>query len=304
MRSWLLSGILLAGVCLLAPPFASPTLAQMDSREYLTLRNQIDQLRYQLQQLQEQGSRGGSSLGGGGYYQQPQALQPSGDMVAQLLTRVDALDEQVRQLRGKVDELRNQVQQQNADLGKRLDDLAFQMNPQAATGGQPGTAPGSTFGQPSAPPPGGPAATNLTTRPPAQTPTPGPQRPRTPELAMQEGNTALSRHDYTAAEAAAREVLAARTSPRAYDAQLLLAQALYGQKQFPQAAIAFDDAYNRSRKGSHAQDALVGLASSLTAINEKKAACDTLNRLHAEFNPPRADLRETVASVRQRAGCR
>ena len=123
-------------------------------------------------------------------------------------------------------------------------------------------------------------------------------------MTMQEGNAALARRDYVAAEQAAREVLANRTSPRAYDAQLLLAQSLSGQKQYSQAAIAFDDAYTRSRKGSHAQDALLGLAGSLTAIKETKAACDTLARLHAEFPQPRADLRDGIAAAGQRAGCR
>lgn len=121
---------------------------------------------------------------------------------------------------------------------------------------------------------------------------------------MQEGNAALARRDYPTAEQAAREVLANRTSPRAYDAQFLLAQALAGQRQFSQAAIAYDDSYNRSRKGVHAQDALLGLANSLAAINEKKAACDTLVKLRAEFPAPRADVREAAAAAGQRAGCR
>ena len=77
-----------------------------------------------------------------------------------------------------------------------------------------------------------------------------------------------------------------RTSPRAYDAQFLLAQALMGQRQYSQAAIAYDDAYNRARKGAHAPDALLGLANALIAINEKKAACDTLAKLRAEYPSP------------------
>ena len=127
---------------------------------------------------------------------------------------------------------------------------------------------------------------------------------RTPELALQEGNAALARRDYAAAEASAREVLANRTSPRAYDAQLLLAQSLSGQKQYAQAAIAYDDAYNRSRKGPRAQDALLGLAGALAAINEKKASCDTLGRLKTEFPSPRSDIRDGMAATAQRAGCR
>ena len=122
---------------------------------------------------------------------------------------------------------------------------------------------------------------------------------------MQEGSAAVARHDYAGAEKAAREVLNKfRTSPRAYDAQFLLAQSLAGQHQYSQAAIAYDDAYNRSRKGAHAQDALLGLATSLTAINEKKAACDTLGKLHGEFPQERADVHQAAASVHQRAGCK
>jgi TolA-binding protein len=120
---------------------------------------------------------------------------------------------------------------------------------------------------------------------------------------LQEGHAALARRDYAAAEKSAREVMGNRTSPRAYDGQLLLAESLTGQKQYAQAAIAFDDAYNRSHKGRHAQDALVGLAGALTAINEKKAACDTLGRLRTEFPQVRADLKDTITKTNQRAGC-
>jgi TolA-binding protein len=134
----------------------------------------------------------------------------------------------------------------------------------------------------------------------AQTPLAG---KRTPELALQEGHAALARRDYSAAERAAREVMANRASPRAYDGQFLLAQALAGEKQWPQAAIAYDDAYNRSHKGRHAEDALLGLAGALTAINEKKAACDTLGRLRTEFPEVRADLRDTISKTNDHAGC-
>jgi TolA-binding protein len=121
---------------------------------------------------------------------------------------------------------------------------------------------------------------------------------------MQEGNAALARRDYATAERAAREVLAAPKSPRALDAQFLLAQALSGKKDWQGAAIAYDDAYSRAKPGARAQDALLGLANALTAINEKKTACVTLDKLRVEFPSPRADLRENIVGARQRAGCR
>jgi len=310
MRSPWLSALFpalpLALVLSLPPTLISrPTQAQMESREGIALQNQIYQLRQELQILRDQGGGGGSFTSRGG-----PPSSSGNDLTAQLLTRVDALEEQVRQLRGQVDETRNLMQRQYADLNKRLEDLAFQTGQRA-----PPAAPAADLGPMSPPPstlqlpPRGPGGTP----PPASVPGAGPgagpvilpaSRPRTPEIAMQEGNAALARRDYAAAEQAAREVLSNRTSPRAYEAQLLLAQSLSGQRQYSQAAIAFDDAYNRSRKGSHAQDALLGLANALTSINEKRAACDTLVRLRVEFPQPRVDLRDGIAAAGQRAGCR
>jgi TolA-binding protein len=273
----------------------APTHAQIDSREGIALQNQIYQLRQELKAAEDQMSRGGGSGGRAPAYA-PTPLQSTGnDMVAQLLTRVDALEDQVRQLRGRIDETQNQLQRQNDDLGKRIDDLAFQVNPQGAQAQSP-----QSGGPPAAYPSQGPAPTQLT---PTARP-PGPPGPRTPEVALQEGNAALARRDYANAEAAAREVLAKRTSPRAYDARLLLAQALSGERQYAQAAIAYDDAYKSGPKAAHAQDAMLGLANSLAAINEKKAACDTLTRLRAEFPQPRPDIAAGATAMAQKTGCR
>ena len=262
-----------------------PAVAQVESREGIALQNQILELRRQMQALQDQANRGGGSPTNlGRAYPQPST--GGSDLVAQLLSRVDALEEQVRQLRGRVDETQNEVQRQGADLGKRIDDMAFQAQS----------------------PRGGPPAPTVSPQPPSSlgaAAAPSAPARRTPELVMQEGNAALARRDYPAAEQAAREVLTSnRTSPRAYDAQFLLAQALIGQHQYSQAAIAYDDTYNRSRKGAHAPDALLGLANSLIAINEKKAACDTLAKLHGEYPSPRPDVRDAMAASSQRAACR
>jgi TolA-binding protein len=298
MRS--VGGVLVAASLLLVSSvIRAPAIAQIDSREGIALQNQIYQLRQELKALQDQMVRGGGAAASRPpvYTPSPQS-SGSGDLVAQLLTRVDSLEEQVRQLRGRIDETQNQVQRQQADLGKRIDDLTFQIGQQGGPGSAPATPPRSA--EP------GPAPRSAL---PAPSPAPAPNQPqgpvkRTPELALQEGNAALGRRDYTTAEADAREVLANRTSPRAYDAQLLLAQSLSGQRQYAQAAIAYDDAYNRSRKGAHAQDALLGLAGSLAAINEKKASCDTLNRLRSEFPQPRPDIRDGMSATAQKAGCR
>jgi TolA-binding protein len=278
---------LLVFAALLAAP---PARAQLESREAIELRNQILELRRDVQSLREQigrGGGGGSVLGGSS--RPAPAPAGGGEMTAALLDRVLQLEDQVRLLRGRIDEEENGRKRQGDDLKKDLDDLNFKL--------------GAGAPPPSSSPPPKPLGT-LPATPPATTPAaPGALR-RTPEVAMQEGNAALARRDYAQAEAAAREVLAFPRSPRAADAQFLLAQALNGKKDFQAAAIAYDDSYNRARTGSHAQDSLLGLANALNSIGEKRAACATLDKLRAEFPALRADLRDSVAGARQRAGCK
>lgn len=308
--------IALAACLLVVSPWPRVAHAQqMETREGIALQNEIYQLQHEVESLRQQAPErgGGSSLGG---YNERQAPAPQGanDLVAQLLSRVDTLEEQVRDLRGRIDELQYESQQQNADLSKQLSDLKFQMQ---NGGGGAGAPPGDAGeGASEAPPPSGNLGTLPTQPPPgsrpdqrlpltaqAQHPPPPPVQ-RTPEIAIRAGFAALAERDYQAAEAAARDVLNNhRTSPRAYDAQFLLAQALTGEHQYSRAAIAYDDAYNRNRKGVHAAPALVGLADSLASINEKRAACETLVKLHAEFPQSAAELRPQIASVRERAGC-
>jgi len=292
-------GLAILGVLAVAAIAGGPARAQMESREAIQLQNEMLELRRDMQGLREQIGRigsggGGSSLG----FQRPSAPVTSGDLTAALLARVSQLEEQVRRMQGRLDEVDNVRQRQGEDLRKELEDLNFKLGlgAGAAAGGTATTSP------PPRPLGNVPDTPQAAAKPPAAAP-PAAAR-RTPELAMQQGNAALARRDYAAAEVAAREVLAFPRSPRALDGQLLLAQALAGKRDHAAAAVAFDDAYNRSRKGSNAQPALLGLANSLTAIDEKRAACETLNKLRAEFSSPRADLREAIAAARKRAGCR
>ena len=282
---------------------AIPARAQIDSREGIALQNQILELRHELELMQNQGGGAAPVVRSA-----PVVSGSNSELVARLLARVDALEEQVRDLRGRVDELANQQQTQTAALNKQIGDLGFQLqNQQGGRGGVPGPA----LGSPMTPSTLTPPASNLGGGPPLAAAPPIAPSPatqvtmrRTPELAIQEGNAALARRDYTTAEASAREVLSNnRTSPRAYDAQYLLAEALSGKRDYSQAAIAYDDAYRSSPKGVHSQDALLGLADSLAAINEKRAACDTLNQLQGQFPTPRPDLVAPIQSARVRAGC-
>ncbi|MDT7953421.1 MAG: hypothetical protein RQ966_18115 [Acetobacteraceae bacterium] len=256
----------------------------MDSREGIMLQNQILELRRDLQAMQQQRGAGGSSYGAPSY-----AGQASGanGLEAQLLDRVQTLEDQVRRLRGEIDEQSNALRRAQESLSKQIDDLNFRAaNPGA------GTTPSSSTQQLT------PRSTaQIDATPPAATPK------RTPELALQEGNAALARRDYPAAEAAAREVLTVRKSARAGDANFLLAQSLMGEHNYQGAAVAYDDAYNASKTGSRAPDALLGLANALIGLNDRNASCATLDKLRREFPTLRAAVRETAATLRARNGC-
>jgi TolA-binding protein len=143
------------------------------------------------------------------------------------------------------------------------------------------------------------------TPPPGATPAAPAAAARPPERAIADGNAALARHDYPAAEAAAREVLAVRNSPRTADAQLLLADALLGKRDFGAAAVAFDDAYKRSRNTPRAPEALLGLANSFIGLGSKREACETLDDLRSNYGQQlRGPLADRNVEARRRAGCR
>ncbi|MGC8469234.1 MAG: tetratricopeptide repeat protein [Acetobacteraceae bacterium] len=278
---------------------AGPARAQMiTSREGIALQNQILELRHELHMLQAQsGGTGGSVLAA------PQPLgTPAGpaaadskaqaDLVAHLLLRVTRLEGQVRDLRGQIDTLSNALNQKIAALDKKIGDLAFQVQ-QGGAGGGP-AAPAAPAGPPAA---GKPAALG-----------PAPAAPPagfsgTPAAVLRQGYAALARHDDKTALAAARYVLKGKDAAAGYDAQFLKAQALAASGDWQHAALAYDDLYNRNKTGPRAEDALLGLGESFTAIGARSAACSTLDSLRSQFPTPRADLKPRIAAARKRAGC-
>lgn len=293
MKKTLLAGLSASALCLLL--LTSPVQAQdasVTSREGIALQNQILSLQNQMQQLQAtvqqvQASGGG---GGGGNNQAPLDNGSNGGLTAQLLQRVSTLEQQVRDLTGQLQQLQNQVNTQNAQLNKQIGDITFQMQ----NGG--GATPGAS--------PAGDASTSAAPAPSPAKPAAGAAAAATPEALMQQGVLALHQGDFKTSEGIARLILAKhRSSPRAYDAQFLLAQSLQGQQRYQEAALAFDDTYNMNHKGSKAPSALLGLATTLSAINQKAAACDTLKTLHTQFPKPPGYLVQPIASAHKKLGC-
>ncbi|SDB73668.1 tetratricopeptide repeat protein [Belnapia rosea] len=279
----LLAALILAASLLLP---ASGAWAQAESREGIYLQNQILQLRQELDQLR----RSGGSVVPAPTVAPSRGVAPQGELVGALLDRVTALEEETRRMRGRLEEseyrnrtLAQTVEKMQGDLDYRLQQIENQPSGRAAP------AP--------APAPRAPAAAS-----PA--PAPAPAAVRTPERIIADGQAALGRRDFAGAEAAAREALANRNSPRATDAQLLLGDALSGKRDYAGAALAYNDAFTRSRTGPRAPEALLGLANSFNSLGNKRESCDTLDDLRSNFPNLRGAIAERAADARRRAGCR
>jgi TolA-binding protein len=285
--------LVLAAFAVLLPFGCAQAQPLIQSQEGIALQNEILQLQQQVQQLQVGGGgSGGSALGGAAEPPPGGGAQPAnGSVVAGLLNQVQDLQSEVQRLHGEVDTLQNQVTTQHDATQKELGDLKFQMSNGA--GGQSAPAAANA---PAAAPPEHPASHTADA-------SPLPASGSAHDL-LHDADVAYARHDYARAEADARAVVAKHaSSPEAYHAQYMLARALAAQGNNQDAAIAFDDAYNKNRTGPDAAQSLLGLAGSLADIKQREAACDTLSSLNSQFPNPSAAMQSRIDAVSHRAHC-
>jgi TolA-binding protein len=280
----------------LLPFSAAQGQTVIQSQEGIALQNQIDQLQQQLQQVQQSQSSGGDNGGDnngsalGNAAPAPSAAPPAGGIVASLLTQVQQLQAQVQSLSGRVDTLQNQVDTQHDATEKEIGDLKFAMtNGGAGAAGAAGAAA---------------AGAGAAAAPESPSPSPPPAAAASPQAQLHAAQQAIIHGDYRTAESDTRAILkTSKTSPQSYQAQLILAEALYGEGRPQDAAIAFDDTYNHNRTGTYAPLALLGLANSLTSIHQAAAACDTLSSLDSQFPTPPDGLGPRIEAAKHRAHC-
>ncbi|GBR44980.1 tetratricopeptide repeat protein [Gluconobacter roseus] len=259
----------------------APDSGEISSREAIALQDQIASLRQQLSQVQN----GAGNLGAPSATALPQVSVGDGNLTAQLLERVSALEEQNRQMRGELDQLSNSVRDNQASVSKQISDMQFASQ---NGGGSAPAAPAKVAAQDKAP------ATVSET----------PEQPKTALDALKSGNAALKSGNYTDAESNARfAVKTAHSVSGKMDAQFLLAQSLAGQKQYRQSAVAYYDAYTKAPKSLKAQDSLLGVAASMLALGDKGSACQALDKLKTEFPTPAPRVKTAERTFRSRAAC-
>jgi TolA-binding protein len=271
-------------VLVLGLALAAPAHAQVESREGIALQNQMLDLRRELDALRRGGAVAAPSAPSRG-------SAASGDLVQQLLGRVQELEEENRRLRGRLDVADNNDRQMRAEMEKLRGDLDFRLQALEKGTGRPAAT---------RPPQPGPAAQAQ----PAPASPAASSAPRTVDKAIADGRTALAQRDFPTAEAAAREAIRNRPGARAQDASLLLGDALMGKRDFQNAALAYDEAYSRNRQGARAPEAMIGLANAFQGFGARREACETLDNLRSNFPNLAGPQADRAADSRRRAQCR
>jgi tol-pal system protein YbgF len=252
--------------------------------------------------------------------------------------RLNAMQDQMRDLTGRIEELTNEVNQLRAQLDRQASDtdLRFrQLQGGSATSLTPPPGPPDTASveppAPRRPPPG--AGADLS-QPPSRSGnlgtlvTPGPGRPPAPEEpppppapptaagggALPAGNAQdqynyamglLTQANYPAAEQAMRAfVQRYPKDPLAGNAQYWLGETYYVRKDYGNAATAFAQGYEKYPKSPKAADDLLKLGMSLTALNQKPDACKAYARLQRDFPAPPQSIKDRLTAEKQRADCR
>lgn len=242
----------------------------------------------------------------------PQVLPPGGpgggssgvavSPVADAQARLDALEEEMRQLRG-------QVEQQ----GYTIDQLRRQLEQSRAAAPVPQAQP-QAMAQP-APVAGGAAVTGAAPLAAPQPLTGNSTSPAAPSTAATLPGSAatdsysqsfalLQQGNYPAAEQGFQSFLQAKpTDPLAGNAQYWLAETFYVRKDYARAAQEFLKGYQTYPTGSKAPDSLLKLALSLSSLGQKDQACRTLTQLHSDYPSLSRTLGDRATQERQRLAC-
>ena len=248
--------------------------------------------------------------------------------------RLNAMQDQMRDLTGRIEELTNEVNQLHAQLDRQASDTDVRFRQLQGGGsttslappGPPDTAPTELSAQPKSPPGGGADFSQPASRSGnlGSLPAPGPGRRSPPEEppppqpaaaggALPPGNAQdqynyamglLTQANYPAAEQAMRAfVQRYPKDPLAGNAQYWLGETFYVRNDYGNAATAFAQAYEKYPKSPKAADDLLKLGMSLTALNQRADACKAYARLQRDFPAPPQSIRERLSAEKQRAGC-
>ncbi|MGE5260668.1 MAG: tol-pal system protein YbgF [Actinomycetota bacterium] len=120
----------------------------------------------------------------------------------------------------------------------------------------------------------------------------------------EQGYGSMLQHDYGAAEAAFRQLVAAHPNdPLAGSAQYWIGESYYVRGQYKSAADAFLMGYKKYKASDKAPDTLLKLGMSLAELGQKDAACSTFNELAKKYPNAPEHVIDQAQGERKKAGC-
>jgi tol-pal system protein YbgF len=287
-----------------------------DNRDLRPLLDRLDRMERDMNQLQRQVYRGGSTSGA-----PVPAPPPDAGTAVNLELRLDQLETQMRNMTGSLEEANYSIDQLKRRLDKLVGDIdqrfsqlehpgaagAPPANPPLAANAAPAAGAGAN---PAAPPsqPGNlvaPGGAQTASRTPAAPPPTGGTLPT--GSAQEQYNFAfgkLREADYPAAEEALRTFVQRYPNDAlAGNAQYWLGETYYVRKDYNNAAATFAEGYRKYPQSGKAADNLLKLGMSLGNIGQKKEACLTFNQLAHDFPKASSNITERAAQEKQRLAC-
>jgi tol-pal system protein YbgF len=314
----MLQRVLKSLMCVTVLATAIPSLAQ-DTRQ---VERRIDKLESEMRAVQRKVFPGGDKR-----YFEPEfqpteqaPVAPTGvpatSPIADLTTRVDALERQLQSLTGQVEQANYKVRQMEDAMAKFRADAEFRLTQLEGGVKPPATATDETATSlPVLTPPANattvPAKPADAAKPAATTPKPAADaatKPTDPvEAAYQAAYLNYSNQQYAKAETALAEFVAKNPrSRRASHAQYWLGRTYMAQKLPAQAAKAFLDNYRNMPKGERAPDSLYWLGQALMAMSppQPARACEVYDELRGAYaDKLSTSLKGQVDKARATAKC-
>ncbi len=297
--------------------------AGAQDRDLRPLLDRLDRMERDMNQLQRQVYRGGSTSGA------PVPVAPAdGGTALNLELRVDQIETQMRTLTGSLEEVNYSIDQ----LKRRLDKLVGDVDQRLTQLEHPGTpAGGAAGGMAATPSPGAganpaapPSQAGTLVAPPAAAPNSGGQTAAARSgaapaatsggpgtlpsgSAQDQYNYAfglLRQADYPGAEEALRSfVQRYPNDPLAGNAEYWLGETYYVRKDYNNAAATFAEGYRKYPQSGKAADNLLKLGMSLGNVGQKKEACLTFSQLAHDFPKASGNITERANQEKQRLGC-
>ncbi len=305
-----------AGLSLLLVLTSGVALAQ--SNDVRGLADTVSRLERQLQALERNVYRGAppATTTSGSPGASPSAA-PSGTALSNLQVTTDGLEEQLRRLTGQVEQLDFQVRQMNQRMDRLVSDVDFRLQALeqgAGAANQPGATQPVAPAVPRAPgavtvePAGGAGAPRVfgtltesqlraagvettpvdgqtaNADPATQAPSPAVLPAGSPRDQYDFAYKFLLQRDFESAETALSAFVAANPEDSlAGNAQYWLGETFYVRGDYPTAARAFAEGFQRYPDSAKAPDNLLKLGMSLAQLEQSADACITLKKLRIEY---------------------